>query len=164
MIFNLEKNNNRNLADIGDLKAYFLKSMLTCKGLSKKTIAAVIAVLDYLETVFGAKQPKSGTVYPLIIQDVFINKEIKRILKKNAKLDKKKSDQVDLDEDANTLYPQFTEDQLNQLQELISSQNEALKMTFEEAVKKISINVVAEPPKAQKEPKTNKSQSSTAKE
>lgn len=160
MIFNLEKNNNRNLADIGDLKAYFLKSMITCKGLNKKTIAAVIAVLDYLENVFGSRQPKSGTVYPIAIQDVFLNKEIKRILKKNSKLDKKKSDQVDLDEDASIQYPHFTDEQIQQLQELITNQNNDLKITFEEAVKKISINVVTEPPKAQKEPKTNKSQAS----
>lgn len=154
MIFNLEKNNNRNLVDVGDLKSYFLKSMITCSNLDRKTVASVVAVFDYLEKVFTEKQPKSGTVYPISILDAFLNKEMKRVLKKNQSLDKKKKEAVlGLDDEAEILLPHFTSEQIVQLQELIQTQNETIKKAFEEAVKKISINVVAEAPKPKNEPK-----------
>lgn len=160
MIFNLEKQNNRNLVDIGDLKSYFLKAMITCNALDRKTVASVVAVFDYLEKIFTEKQPKTGTVYPIGIQDAFLIKEMNRILKKNAVLDKKKKDSVlGLDDETEIQLPHFTEEQMNQLNELFISQNEAIKKAFEEAVKKISINVVNEAPAAKKEAKTRQADS-----
>lgn len=158
MIFNLEKNNNRSLIDIGDLKSYFLKSIITCRQIDRKTVASVVAIFDYLEKVFIEKQPKAGTVYPIVIQEAFLNKELKRVLKKNQSLDKKKGEVLGLDEEAEILLPHFTEEQIAQLQSLIQAQNEAIKRTFEESVKKITVNVIAEPANPKKEPEKAKEQ------
>lgn len=150
MIFNLEKNNNRTFGDWGDLEASLLKVSLTNKELDRKTVASVIGLLNYITKVFNEKQPKNNTVYPITIQDAFLNKEINRVLKKNAKLDKKKENSLlGLDDESEVLLPVFTTEQVAQLQELINVQNEALKKIYAEAVKNITINVEApqQPPK-----------------
>ncbi len=143
MIFNLEKNNNRNLLDSGDIESFLMKLTIINRKIDKPTLTAIVALLNYIVRVFNEKQPKEKIVYPLAIPDGFLNKEVKRILKKNKKLSKNNIAIEGLDTEDDILLPCFTADQLEQLNQIMEAQNEALKKIYEESLKNIKINVTA---------------------
>ncbi len=98
-----------------------------------------------LQSKFAEKQPRENTLYEVSISDGIFYKELIRVLKENKKeISKKLGDPlVIMDKESYFEKACFTELQIKQLQEELIKQNTELQKVFEEAVKKIQINVTA---------------------
>ena len=154
MRFNVIRIGNRDYVDIGDIATCFYNLSLTKINLHNPTIATVISVYAYISSKFAQQQPKEHTIYQVSITDGIFHKEVKRVLKENNRnLPKtRESEAFITDQDIYTLEQFFTDQQIEQIKDLLNLQNKEIQKAFEEAVKGIKINVTP-PPQVPSEPK-----------
>lgn len=144
MKFNVIRIGNRDFIDLGDSKSFYLDLSMSNKKSDKPTLATVISANNFIQAKFSELQPQERTIYEVSIPDGLFYKEIKRISKLNKKRLKKASEDelTTIDTESYLTEQQFSETQLNQLQELLKVQNK----DFVEAVKNnIKINITPPP-------------------
>ena len=145
MKFNVIRIGNRDFVDMGDLNVFLYDLSLKDKHLDKSTLATIVSADNYIKSKFAEKQPRENTLYEVSISDGIFYKELIRVLKENKKeIPKKLGDPlVIMDKEYYIEESCFTVLQIKQLQEELKKQNIELQKVFEEAVKKIQINVTA---------------------
>ena len=152
MKFNVLRMGNREFVDIGDLTTCLYNLSLTKNKMDKITLATVISAHAYIASKFAEKQPSEKIVYEISVTDGIFFKEMKRVFKENKKRLPKDQEYgfftVDQETYAqkNLLEKVFTDEQIEQIKELLNSQTGELQKVFEEAVKGIKINVTPPAP------------------
>ena len=144
MIFNLEKNNNRDMIDKGDLKSCLLM-LSSSTRLHKATIAVIVKLLDFLSENFNRNQPKDKMVIPTYIVDYNLLQSLNKVYKSNCKLDKSRKKkkmasqelQGIIDLEPKPIDEGFNNKQLNQIKTLVQEQNELIQKLLIEFAKAI---------------------------
>lgn len=151
MIFNLEKNNNRDMIDKGDLKSCLLM-LSSSTRLHSPTVAVIVKLLDFLSENFNRNQPKDKTVIPTYIVDYNLLHSLNKVYKSNCKLDKKRKKKKIASEELQgiiDLEPKpvdegFNSKQVNQIKALNQEQNELMQKLLLELAKTIKTPAVKE--------------------
>ncbi len=143
MKFNVIRISSRDYVDLQDLNASYYNMTLKNADLNRETLATVVSGNNYIASKFAEQQPKEHVVYEVNVPDGIFYKEIKRVLKENKKfLSKKTGEEIYIvDQETYTQDKLFTAEQVEQLMEIVASQNTELKKIFEDAMKNISITV-----------------------
>ncbi len=143
MKFNVIRISSRDYVDLQDLNASYYNMTLKNADLNRETLATVVSGNNYIASKFAEQQPKEHVVYEVNVPDGIFYKEIKRVLKENKKfLSKKTGEEIYIvDQETYTHDKLFTAEQVEQLMEIVASQNTELKKIFEDAMKNISITV-----------------------
>lgn len=143
MKFNVIRISSRDYVDLQDLNASYYNMTLKNADLNRETLATVVSGNNYIASKFAEQQPKEHVVYEVNVPDGIFYKEIKRVLKENKKfLSKKTGEEIYIvDQETYTQDKLFTAGQVEQLMEIVASQNTELKKIFEDAMKNISITV-----------------------
>ncbi len=145
MKFNLIRIGNRDFIDLGDLNTFLYDLSLKDNKLDRSTLATIVSADNYIKSKFAEKQPRENTLYEVSIPSGIFYKELDRVHKENKKeLPKKPGDPLFIiDKESYIEESRFTELQIKQIHEELKKQNLELQKVFEEAVKKIQINVTA---------------------
>lgn len=156
MIFDLEKNNNRDMCDLGDIEAYLFYLSNTNKHLCSVTIITIIATIRHIRAEFNRTSPKEKVAEAIDIPSALLDKEIARVYNNNLKLLKKKGKQEPepiIIEESTEAVVEFTEEQLTQLNTLLNDKILDLKSFFAESLKKNGPKEETSPKKKNSTPK-----------
>lgn len=165
MIFNLQKNNTRNLIDIGDFRSYCLMLANTSKYLDRPTLAVIVEVLDFISKSFDAQHPHEKEVIYLNINDYALKSAIQKIYKTNSKLSKKKS-VIELEDIAPPPNPNdvtLNAKQLKQIDELLKAQLKEVQTTLQASLLEVTKKILASVEKPVEAVKSKKVQASAKK-
>lgn len=140
MIFDLERKNNRNMLDIGDIVSYLQDLIITNNKLDKVTIIAVIESLKFVDAEFNRSNPKENILECINIPKGFLIKEVAKVYNNNLKLVKTKKGeepQAIILEEPSIDDIEFNDKQLEQLDGLLTLQNQNIQQIVIQVVQQL---------------------------